>query len=119
MSVDPSVPAAVRPDHARRIVTWLVLVLLATSAPLGVAAQAADVDFRRDPSAVFVVVALLMGAAAMGLAFPIAGGLRKKHLPPPAKRVGPSRGEGEDDLPWMPGGDIFGSAADDGADRGS
>jgi hypothetical protein len=75
--------------------------------------------FRRDPSVVFVVVALLMGAAAIGLAFPITWSLRTKQMPPPATRDGPSRAEDEDDLPWMPGGDIFGGAADDGADRGS
>lgn len=60
-SADPSMPAAGQPTHVRRLVTWLVLLLLAVSAPLGVAARAADVDFRRDPSVVFVVVALLMG----------------------------------------------------------
>jgi hypothetical protein len=87
-SADPSMPAAGQPTHVSRLVTWLVLLLLAVSAPLGVAARAADVDFRRDPSVVFVVVALLMGAAAIGLAFPITWSLRTKQMPPPPHGMG-------------------------------
>ena len=58
-----------------------------------------------DPTVVFVAVAVLMGAAIIGLVFPFAWSAGSKGHALPVSRTGPRFDE--EGLPWMPGGEVF------------